>query len=339
MACYHPMAAWQKADGTVIIHGDIRDTDWKHNPKSLLAKGINPITDKQLVIPCGQCVGCRLEYSRQWADRCYLEAKMHQHNYWLTLTYDEDSIKSLLKRSVRRDTGEIVKVPMLNKRHLVGFIKRLREHWKRKYNIEGIKYYGCGEYGTLNHRPHYHISIFGLDIPDLDLWYTRDGFPTFKSEEINRIWGMGRVTINRNTWQTSAYTARYMLKKLKGREAKEAYEEAGVEPEFAICSRKPGIGRSYYEAHKEEIYANDGITFLKAKGGATTRKPPRYFDRLYQAENPEKFQEYQEARQKIAKKKTKYRLVGQTVLPEFEQLKIDEQAKIDSIKALARKLE
>lgn len=29
-------------------------------------------------IPCGKCVGCRLKYSRDWADRCVLEAKQHE---------------------------------------------------------------------------------------------------------------------------------------------------------------------------------------------------------------------------------------------------------------------
>lgn len=339
MPCYHPMSAWQKTDGTIIIHGDIRDANRKRSPKSLIAKGINPLTDKKIVIPCGQCIGCRLEYSRQWADRCYLESKMHEHNYWLTLTYDEDHIKDLLKASIKRDTGEIINAPMLRKKDLTGFIKRLREHWQRKYNITGLKFYGCGEYGTQNHRPHYHISIFGLDIPDIQLWFTKDGFPTFRSAEIENIWGKGRLTINRNTWQTSAYTARYMLKKLKGREAKEQYEKAGVTPEFTICSRNPGIGKSYYDTHKEEIYAKDEIAYLKAKGGAQTRKPPKYFDRLYKAENPEGYAAHQKRREAIAKRKTKYRLIGQTQLPEFEQLKIDEQAKLETIRALARKLE
>jgi hypothetical protein len=27
-----------------------------------------------LKIPCGRCIGCRLEYSRQWAMRCHHEA-------------------------------------------------------------------------------------------------------------------------------------------------------------------------------------------------------------------------------------------------------------------------
>ena len=49
----------------------------------------------------------------------------------------------------------------------------------------------------------------------------------------------------------AAYTARYMTKKLKGRDAKQQYTEAGINPEFCLCSRKPGIGYGYYELHKD----------------------------------------------------------------------------------------
>lgn len=342
MPCYHPLIAWRnKRSGDIVIYGDIRNEEWKKAPESLTSRGINPYTDEQLIIPCGQCTGCRLEYSRQWADRCYLESKMHEHTYWLTLTYDEDSLKRLLKRVVNVSTGEVVLAPSLEKKDLQGFLKRLREHWARKYNIKGLRFYGCGEYGSINHRPHFHVTIFGLDIPDLDYWYTSpgQGFPTFKSKEVEKIWGKGRVTINRNTWQTSAYTARYMLKKLKGRDAKEKYQQAGINPEFCLCSRNPGIGYPYYQAHKEKIYSIDGIAYAKAKGGASTRKPPKYFDKMYKAENPEGFEKAKKARKEIATKQFKYKLVGRTTLGKFEYLKIEEAAKEAAIKALARKLE
>jgi hypothetical protein len=45
-----------------------------------------------LKIPCGQCIGCRLEYSRQWAMRCHHEASLHIFNSFITLTYDPEHL-------------------------------------------------------------------------------------------------------------------------------------------------------------------------------------------------------------------------------------------------------
>lgn len=44
------------------------------------------------LIPCGQCVGCRLDYSRRWATRLMLELECHTSAFFLTLTYDDDHI-------------------------------------------------------------------------------------------------------------------------------------------------------------------------------------------------------------------------------------------------------
>lgn len=35
---------------------------------------------------CGQCIGCRIKYSRDWSLRIMLEAQQYQKNCFLTLT-------------------------------------------------------------------------------------------------------------------------------------------------------------------------------------------------------------------------------------------------------------
>ena len=42
------------------------------------------------LIPCGQCIGCRLDYSRRWATRLMLELQCHESAFFVTLTYDDD---------------------------------------------------------------------------------------------------------------------------------------------------------------------------------------------------------------------------------------------------------
>lgn len=73
MACFYPLAAWQTDDGDIVFkeRGAIK---------------------RALTLPCGQCVGCRLERSRQWAVRCMHEASLYDQNAFVTLTYDQDHL-------------------------------------------------------------------------------------------------------------------------------------------------------------------------------------------------------------------------------------------------------
>ena len=55
-------------------------------------------------LPCGQCEGCRLTYSRRWADRCMLELQSHTDAWFVTLTYDNDHVPVI---PVTDEYGEI----------------------------------------------------------------------------------------------------------------------------------------------------------------------------------------------------------------------------------------
>lgn len=337
IACYHPLIAWRVGD-EIRIQGGLEYEDTTQTPQTLTKMGVNPKIHERLILPCGQCIGCKLEYSRQWADRCYLESKLYETNYWFTLTYDDAHLEPLLIQTVDKETGEVKMTPSLYKKDLQDFLKRLRERWERVHNHTGIRYYGCGEYGTKYHRPHYHVTVFNIEIPDLEVWYQKGGFTTFRSKEIEKLWGNGLVTINRNSWQTSAYTARYMLKKANGAGSKREWEETGIVPEFTVCSRKPGIGREYYERHKHEIYSHDGIAYAKMSGSVATRKPPHYFDKLYKEEFPEDWARVEAERKAAAERSFKYQLVG-TTLSRIQYNQVRESAKQRTIRALARKME
>ena len=49
---------------------------------------------REATIPCGHCIGCRIERQNAWAFRCMAEASMHEHNWFATLTYDEEHCPS-----------------------------------------------------------------------------------------------------------------------------------------------------------------------------------------------------------------------------------------------------
>ena len=84
MTCYHPITGYRSREGRNPETGA-----WSivFNPK----KGY---TDMPVLVPCGQCIGCRLEKSRQWAIRCVHEATLHQKNCFVTLTYNPQNLPS-----------------------------------------------------------------------------------------------------------------------------------------------------------------------------------------------------------------------------------------------------
>ena len=230
-------------------------------------------------LPCGQCIECRLARSREWANRCMLETKDHKNNYFITLTYDNENLP--MGNAIDIDTGETYEVGTLKPKDLQDFMKRLRITWERKYGIKNIRYYACGEYGELYARPHYHAIIFGIPIFDLKPDHkSKKGNMNFRSDEIEKIWGKGRIAIGTVTWDSCAYTARYVMKKQTGKGKEEYYRVMGIEPEFVRMSRRPGIARNYYEKHKDEIYETDSI-YIATRKGVQKARPSKYYDKLY----------------------------------------------------------
>lgn len=225
--------------------------------------------------------------------RCMHEAKGHEENTWLTLTYDDEFLPY---------GGSLVK------EHLQRFFKRLR----RKIDPIKIRYFSCGEYGGKNtRRPHYHICLFGYRFRDELLRGVSDaGEDIFGSVTLDRIWGKGDCGIGTLNWETAAYTARYCLKKITGDSEKHvmAYTRilldgtmVEVLPEFSLMTlgtRKRGtaLGARHYERYKNEIYPDD---ICVSRG--VRSKPPRYYDKLLEEENPELYEKVKAARQDHAK--------------------------------------
>lgn len=244
-------------------------------------------------IPCGQCVECRLKRSRQWADRCMLESLYHDKNYFITLTYDNDNVHFGPPVShIDSDTGELTmrQYMTLDKRDLTLFIKQLRYYTP-------FRYFACGEYGDETARPHFHLCAFGLDIADkLEPYKKNDlGHQLYKCSWLDEIWGHGFVTVADLSWETCAYTARYVMKKQTGFES-HIYEDKGIVPEYVVMSRRPGIAYQYFEDHGDTIYETDEL-FIKTLKGGKRGLPPRYFDKLYEIEDPEHMESVRNLRQ------------------------------------------
>lgn len=223
-----------------------------------------PKTWKGTTVPCGRCLGCRLERSRQWAVRIMNEAQMYEFNHFITLTYRNEE----LKYGVSETTGNVRAT--LVPQHLRNFWKRLRKEYGA-----GIRYFGCGEYGDKFGRPHYHACIFNLNIKDQKYKTTKNGNHLYSSDMLDRIWGHGDVTFGALTYESAAYVARYVMKKQTGKNS-EMYKDEGIEPEFARMSNKPGIGKPWLDKYFSDVYPRD--TLITRKGIKV--RPPRYYDKL-----------------------------------------------------------
>lgn len=256
------------------------------------------------IIPCGNCIGCRLEYSREWANRGYLEAKCWEQNWFVTLTYDENHITVLEETETKRGFTFINEGDWngtLVQEDLTQFMKNLRQIMKRDYNEDGIRFMACGEYGSEGERPHYHLILFNCNLPIETFFESRiiNKEVYYRNKIIERAWTKGISNISEASWNNIAYTARYITKKINGKLSDEYYCEKGQKKEFFRVSRMPGIGEIYYQEHKDEIYKYDCIT-IKNKQGTISCKPPKYFDSLYEKENPEAFKKIKERRKKQA---------------------------------------
>lgn len=289
MACVNPNYAARTYSGNIKFLGP-RHISLYDDPNWLFKNGYREI----LQIPCLKCQQCRLHRSREWAVRCMLEAKKYEHNEVLTLTYDDKHLPMV--DGVDTNTGEKTKVPTLRKRDFQLFMKRLR---KAFFDVK-IRDFGCGEYGEKRGRPHYHIIVYNLFVPDKRPFGVNErGNEQETSEIIRKIWGKGIVSLMPVNFETCAYVARYIFKKQLGSGSSEFYNLSCQEPEFLLMSRRPGIGRDFYDANKEDIYKTDNF-FVKTKNGVEKVKPSRYFDKLYDLDNPEAMLDVKERRKVIS---------------------------------------
>lgn len=282
-------------------------------------------------IPCGQCEDCRIKRSKEWAQRIILESQQYEHNWFLTLTYNDDNLINNVEWSVSRLDGELGFTPFLNKDDFTAFKKRLLSRMRDKYGYTGIRFFECGEYGSKNGRPHFHAIFFNLPIPDLELVKNVSlggkQYSYYHSKMIDECWSKGYVMIGEVSWESAAYVARYVVKKFKGEDAKAysaicaAADVPEQPPEFINMSRRPGIARKYYDEEHQEFYKNDNIVLPNGRNV----QPCRYFDKLFDLEHPEEMQNIKEERQRLAAFKEMNKFKGSTV-DNFQEFKQKEQA-------------
>ena len=170
---------------------------------------------------------------------------------------------------------------------------------------DGIRFFHCGEYGENFGRPHYHACLFNFDFKDRVLWSERQGVRLYTSEALAELWPFGFSTVGDVTFESAAYVARYVLKKVTGEEAFDHYryvdEITGQiferAPEYVTMSRRPGIGRGWIEEFASDVYPGD---FVVIAGRMV--KTPRYYDQVYDLSLESHSREVKWKRKRLARK-------------------------------------
>jgi len=261
MPCYRPFLAHRST-----VMGE-------NGKKPLTFKSSEAYTDLPVMVPCGKCIGCKTDKTREWTARCVHESKMHDEKCFLTLTYNNENLP---------EGGTLVK------KDLQDFMKRLRE----KIEPIKIRFYGCGEYGNKLSRPHYHVLIFGYSFPDrrLHAINKKPGQQLFTSDELGKLWTKGFHLIGNFEQASAQYVCGYTAKKITGEDADEHYQ--GKLPEFALMSRRPGIGHDWINKYSRDVYPKD---FFHIQGH--TYRPFRYYDNHCEKTRPKTFKKVKERRE------------------------------------------
>lgn len=188
---------------------------------------------------CGQCLPCRINRRRQWMWRQFFESLCHEDNCFVTLTYEDQFVPQ---------GGN------LSKPDVQLWLKKLR--WKLSELQRGtknpvrVRYFLVGEYGPQTLRPHYHASLFGLGVAHSAL--------------IQEAWGKGFTSSAEFNSTTAQYVAGYVVKKLTDMKDPRLLN---LSPEFALMSRRPGIGSLAMSTIAKQLSSSAHATTLISETG------------------------------------------------------------------------
>lgn len=259
---------------------------------------------EDMEIPCGNCLQCRLDYSKTWAIRCTHEASFYNCNYFVTLTVDDDWLNA------KDDDGNYLFKgktgnPSLNRKIFTQFMKSLRWKFKHELNHVGVKFFGCGEYNSSGERllnPHYHVILFNCPLPDLSLDFVNDdgsvirkksarGEPMYFSKFIKDCWKYGFITVQDANYQTESYVSKYILKKQGSSESLTFSKGLQVLPPFLAMSNRPAIGMSYFEDNEDYLIDNPQLIVPRDRKEPLVTGVPRFYKKKIQDKNPELYDE------------------------------------------------
>lgn len=207
--------------------------------------------DRLTPVPCGKCPNCLKRRVASWSFRLEMEALEWDQQLFITLTYNTENIP-ITENSFLT----------LNPDHLTLFFKKLRK------KVGKLKYYLCGEYGTKNKRPHYHLILFtnatATHQDVINTWTNENGHP------------LGDVYFGIAEAASIKYTVQY-------------YDKGHWTPQHARDDRKPefsrmsqGLGKNFLTPKMAKHFLeNPDLGYIYNKEGHKIAIPRYYKQRLY----------------------------------------------------------
>lgn len=213
-------------------------------------------------VPCGKCAACLSRRRSQWSMRLFNEVRNSDTCYFITLTYNDEH----LNYKFINDDGEIIDVPVVCKRDVQLFLKRLR----KKIEPFKIRYFLVSEYGPKTFRPHYHMLLFN--------------FPHLLKNKLDEYlldaWNLGFIRVDPVTDARVNYVTSYCLDS--------STLPAYLDKNFMLCSRRPGLGASYLDDDRivaHHVNNLDDQCCISSYGKVTKVKMPRFYsDKLFSDE-------------------------------------------------------
>lgn len=289
--------------------------------RSIVFNPAEGYSDRPVELPCGKCVGCRLEYSRNWAVRACHEASLYDSNCFITLTYNRENLPP---------GGSLVKD------HFRAFMKRFRERVRYESGRTGIRAMYCGEYGDKFGRPHFHACLFNYDFEDKKFWKkSRPGrfsrapeMDLYRSPFLEEMWPEGYSSVGSMTFESAAYVARYIMKKQKGPDAAHVYAKAGKAPEFLEVPRGPGLGAGWIEKYYGDVFPSDEVIL-----GGKRFKPPVYYMDWFEKKFPA------EAAEVMRNRRIQGYVFRESEESQWHRVRVREKVLASKVKLLRRSLD
>lgn len=257
MACLYPKVAWEGPNGRIVYSAS----------KARLGAASKPFK-----MSCGGCMSCRIDKAAAWKLRLIHERKSHDEACFLTLTVLPD----------RYPLGGY-----LTQRDAQLFMKKLRKHFAPKK----VRFFLVMEYGTKGWRSHFHVLLFGADFSDRVYSHTNSaGEAIMSSPSLEKLWGLGRVSVDDFTPDRAAYASGYAVKKVGGAPAADHYWRAHPDtgefvqlvPEWMLCSKRPGIGFDWFDKFEGDAFPS-GFLILDGRKVAV----PEAYKRRWKGRDPE----------------------------------------------------
>ena len=138
----------------------------------------------------------------------------------------------------------------------------------------------------------------------------KDGEGLYVSPLLEKLWGRGFCSIGELTFESAAYVARYVMKKINGPKAAEHYQRTNkttgetwtIQPEYTTMSRRPGIGQGWIDKYYKEVRKSDAVLM-----NGKEIKPPIYYDKHYEINDPHGYENMKQNRKdKAIKNKENY---------------------------------